>query len=77
MKGAVGETLEKGQKIRETSDNEKIPRNWQKRAGKSAAAQSEKGEISARKALKIHKIPLTEHSKKLQKYEFWIHCRIY
>ena len=37
-KDAVGETLQKGQK-RETSSNEKMPRNWQKRVGKSAAAQ--------------------------------------
>ena len=77
MKRAVGETLEKGQKTRETSDNKKIPRNWQKRVGKSAAAHGEKAKISARKALKIHKIPLTEHNKKLQKYKFWIHYRIY
>ena len=48
-KGAVGESLQKGQK-RERSSNEKMPRNWQKRERKSAAAQSKNAEISARKA---------------------------
>ena len=49
-KGAVGETLQKGQK---KSGNEKMPRNCEKRTGESAAAQSENVEISARKALKV------------------------
>ena len=75
-KGAVGETLQKGQK-KEKSSNEKMPRNWQKRAGKLAAEQGENAEISARKPLKIRKMPLTEHSNMLRKYKFWKHYRIY
>ena len=56
MKGALGETLQKGQqKKRETGSNEKMSRNWQKRVAKLAAAQGENTEISARKALKICK----------------------
>ena len=68
-KGAVGETMHKGQK-KERSGNKKTPRNWQKRAGKSAAAQSKNTEISARKALKIRKMSPTKHSKMLWKYKF-------
>ena len=50
------ETLQKGQKKkRETSGNKKMPRNWQKRSGKSLAAQGENTEISTRKGLKICK----------------------
>ena len=75
--GAVGETLQKGQKKREKSSNENMPRNWQKRAQKSAAAQGEKAEISTRKALKIRKVPSTEQSKMLRKYKFSIWYRIY
>ena len=75
-KGAVGESLQKGQK-RERSSNEKMPRNWQKRERKSAAAQSKNAEMSARKALKIRKMSPTEHSKMLRKYKFWIYYRIY
>ena len=57
--------------------NEKMPRNWQKRAGKSATAQGENPEISARKVLKTHKIPPIEHRKMLRKYKFRIYYRIY
>ena len=80
-KGNVGETLQKGQKKKRERErkslNEKMPRNWQKRAGKSATAQGENPEISARKVLKSHKMPPTEHSKMLRKYKFRIHYRIY
>ena len=38
-KGAAQETLQKGQKKRETSSNEKMQRNWQKRTEKLVAAQ--------------------------------------
>ena len=53
-------------------------RIWQNRAGKLAAAQGENAEISARKALKIRRMPPTEHSKTLQKYKLYgIYYRIY
>ena len=48
-----------------------------KRAGKSAATQGETNEISARKALKILKMPPTEYRKILRKYKFRIYYRIY
>ena len=47
-----------------------MPRNWQKRVGKSAATQSEKAEIFSEKALKICKMPPTEYSKMQRKYKF-------
>ena len=72
----VGETLQKGPK-KETSGNKKMPRNWQKRVEKSAAAQGEIAEIPSRKALKIQKILMTEHSEMLWKYKFWIYYTIY
>ena len=68
----------KKDKKRETSSNEKMLRIWQNRAGKLAAAQGENAEISARKALKIRRMPPTEHSKTLQKYKLYgIYYRIY
>ena len=76
-KGSVRETLQIGQnKKRETSGNKNMPRNWQKRAVKSVAAQGKNAEISAKKALKIRKMPPTELSKILRKYKFWIYYRI-
>ena len=77
-KGSVGETLQKGQKEREGGRERERERERQrkdakkltKKAGKSATAQGENPEISARKALKTHKMPPTEHSKLLRKYKF-------
>ena len=55
-KGAVGETLQKGQQKkrdrRQWKDNKKLTK---KRVGKSAVAHGENTEISAGNALKIHK----------------------
>ena len=75
MKGAVGEILQKWQKKR--SNYKTMPRNYEKRAAKLTAAKGENAEISARKALKIIKMPPTEHSKMQQKCKFWIYHRIY
>ena len=61
---------------KETSSNEKMPRNWQKRTGKSAATQGEKAEIDAEKALKFRIMPPIEYSKMLPKYKFWIYYRM-
>ena len=79
-KGSVGETLQKGQKEREGGRERERERERErqrkdakkltKKAGKSATAQGENPEISARKALKTHKMPPTEHSKLLRKYKF-------
>ena len=41
-----------------------------KRAGKSAAVDGEHNEISAKMALKIHKMPPTKYSKMLRKCKF-------
>ena len=67
--GAVGETLQKGQNKRDKQPR-KDAKKLTKKAGKSATAQGENPEISARKALKTHKMPPTEHSKLLRKYKF-------
>ena len=67
-KEAVGETLQKGQKKgqkQQQKDAKKLTKN-----GKLAAEQGENAEISARKPLKIRKMPLTEHSKMLRRYKF-------
>ena len=81
-KGSVGETLQKGQKEREggrerererereSERQRKDAKKLTKKAGKSATAQGENPEISARKVLKTHKMPPTEHSKLLRKYKF-------
>ena len=78
-KGSVGETLQKGQKEREGGRERERERKraatkrcqeTDKKGRKSATAQGENPEISARKALKTHKMPPTEHSKLLRKYKF-------
>ena len=74
-KKAGGETLQKGQKKRQASTNK--CQETDKKAGKSAATQSENTEIYAKKALKIRKMPPTKCSKMLQKYKFKIYYRIY
>ena len=48
---------------KERSNYKTMPRNYEKRAAKLTAAKGENAEISARKALKIIKMPPTEHSK--------------
>ena len=55
---------------RERERQRKDAKKLTKKAGKSATAQGENPEISARKALKTHKMPPTEHSKLLRKYKF-------
>ena len=47
-----------------------MPRNCQKWVGKLAASQSENDKISAKRALKIRKMPPSEYSRMLQKYKF-------
>ena len=65
--------LQKDKKKKKKKDAKKLT----KRAGKSAATQGENTEISARKALKILKMPPTEYRKILRKYKFRIYYRIY
>ena len=60
MKGTGGETMQKGKKSTD-KQRRKDAKKLKKRATKSVAAQGEYTEISARKALKIHKIPPTEY----------------
>ena len=67
-KEAVGETLQKGQKKRQKQQQKDAKKLTKK--GKLAAGQGENAEISARKPLKIRKMPLTEHNKMLRKYKF-------
>ena len=67
-KEAVGETLQKGQKKGQKQQQKDAKKLTKK--GKLAAEQGENAEISARKPLKIRKMPLTEHSKMLRKYKF-------
>ena len=55
---------------KERSNYKTMPRNYEKRAAKLTAAKGENAEISARKALKIIKMPPTEHSKMQQKCKF-------
>ena len=57
----------KREKERERERQRKDAKKLTQKAGKSATAQGENPEISARKALKARKMPPTEHSKLLRK----------
>ena len=76
-KGAVGETLWKGQKKERQVATKRCQETDKKKAGKLVAAHGKNAEISAWKVLKICKMPQTECSKMLRKYKSWIYYRIY
>ena len=75
-KGLVENTVEKDTKV-QTNGHKKVPRNWQKAQENQQLIQGKYTEISNRKTLKIHKMPLPEFCKMLQKYKFWIYYWTY